>query len=104
MLHKISNNYLSTIKDSPCEVKMFMAARHLVKYSVNLKEVKERLLSNSTLSDTEKTLRRKEDHEMFVRSLRAMGLYTGFKIRASGIVQLAKDHFCFLMKILITLN
>lgn len=56
-----------TIKDRPHEVKMFMAARHFLKYAVNLKEAKEHLLSNYPLTEeqkvTAKSLWKEGDHE-----------------------------------------
>ena len=45
-----------TVKDRPNEVKMFMAARHFVKYAVNMREAKEHLLSNSSLTEDQKKL------------------------------------------------
>ena len=58
-----------TIKDRPHEVKMFMAARHFVKYAVNLKEAKHHLLNNYPLTDDEistvNSLWRDGDHEFY---------------------------------------
>ena len=45
------------MKDRPNEVKMFMAARHFaVKYAVNMREAKEHLLSNSSLTEDQKKI------------------------------------------------
>jgi len=84
-----------TVKDRPNEVKMFMAARNFVKYAVNMREAKEHLLSNSSLTEDQKKFQTlfgtKVKINLFIHLYRATVFCTGYRTHVSAIAQLVSD-------------